>query len=228
MMVNASRTGLESTTPSIYEEKTQAIARELLAQTTEERSLFSKLRDQFRWDDKLLSWTMDNPSLRVQLFRLIDCLPSLTTKPEIARHLQEYLSVPDVELPEALKGLLNFMASDSIPGQVAATTLSTAVETLAQKYIAGATLKQVFKSIKRLRKQSMTFAIDVLGEAVITEAEAQSYLDQYLALMGQLTEASKRWSSVPQIDTTDGEALAKVQVTLKLTAFYSQFESTGC
>ena len=224
MMVNASRTGLESTTPSIYEEKTQAIARELLAQTTEERSLFSKLRDQFRWDDKLLSWTMDNPSLRVQLFRLIDCLPSLTTKPEIARHLQEYLSVPDVELPEALKGLLNFMASDSIPGQVAATTLSTAVETLAQKYIAGATLKQVFKSIKRLRKQSMTFAIDVLGEAVITEAEAQSYLDQYLALMGQLTEASKRWSSVPQIDTTDGEALAKVQVTLKLTAFYSQFD----
>ncbi|MEO0377575.1 MAG: proline dehydrogenase family protein, partial [Cyanobacteria bacterium P01_A01_bin.17] len=224
MIVNPSRTRSELSTPSVYEEKTQAISRELLAQTTEKRSLLSKIQDQFRWDDKLLSWTMENPSLRVQLFRLIDCLPSLTTKAEIARHLREYLSVSDVELPKALKGLLNFTAADSIPGQVAATTLSTAVETLAQKYIAGETLKQVLKTIERLRKQSMTFAIDVLGEAVITEKEAQSYLDQYLELMEQLTEASRRWSSVPQIDAADGEDLAKTQVTLKLTAFYSQFD----
>ncbi|MGB7415274.1 MAG: proline dehydrogenase family protein, partial [Thermosynechococcaceae cyanobacterium] len=167
---------------------------------------------------------MDNPSLRMQLFRLIDCLPSLTTKAEIARHLQEYLSVSDVELPDALKKLLNFTATDSIPGQVAATTLSTAVGTLAQKYIAGETLKQVLKSIGRLRKQSMTFTIDVLGEAVITEKEAQSYLDQYFELMGQLTEAARRWSTVPQIDTADGQDLAKAQVTMKLTAFYSQFD----
>ncbi|MGF1603993.1 MAG: L-glutamate gamma-semialdehyde dehydrogenase [Thermosynechococcaceae cyanobacterium] len=224
MIVNPSRTRLEPTTLSVYEEQTQAIARELLAQTTEKRSLISKVRDQFRWDDKLLSWTMDNPSLRMQLFRLIDCLPSLTTKAEIARHLQEYLSIPDVELPDALKRLLNFTATDSIPGQVAATTLSTAVVTLAQKYIAGETLKQVLKSIERLRKQSMTFTIDVLGEAVITETEAQSYLDQYFELMGQLTEAARRWSTVPQIDSAEGKDLAKAQVTMKLTAFYSQFD----
>ena len=210
--------------PSAYEDKTQAIARQLLAATTEKRSIFAKVRDTFRWDDKLLSWTMDNPSLRVQLFRLIDCLPSLTTKTEIARHLQEYLSVPDVELPQALKGLLNFTAPDSMPGQVAATTLSTAVETLARKYIAGENLKQVFKSIDRLRHQSMTFTIDLLGEAVVTEAEAQSYLDRYLELMGQLTTAAHNWSTVPQVDTADGVNLAQVQVSVKLTAFYSQFD----
>lgn len=224
MSLDLSIASFEPTTPSIYEEKTQVIARELLTQAIEKRSLFSKVRNQFRWDDKLLSWTMNNPNLRVQLFRLIDCLPSLITKAEIARHLQEYLSVTDVEVPEALKGLLNFTAADSILGQVTATTLSTAVETLAQKYIAGETLKQVLKSIERLRKQAMTFTIDVLGEAVITEKEAQSYLDQYFELMGKLSEASQQWSTVPQIDTADGKDLAKAQVTMKLTAFYSQFD----
>lgn len=202
----------------------QAIAQQLLTESTETQSLFAKVQDQLRWDDKLLSWTMENPGLRVHLFRLIDCLPALTTKTEVARHLQAYLSDETVELPAALKGLLNFTAADSIAGKAAATTLSTAVETLARKYIAGSTLKQVCKSIEKLRKQSMAFTVDVLGEAVITEPEAQAYLDQYLALMTQLTEAAKRWSAVPQIDQANGRALPKVQVSVKLTAFYSQFD----
>jgi len=222
-----------------YETQTQAIARQLLADSTGKRSLFSKVRNQLKWDDKLLGWTMENPGLRVQMFRLIDCLPALSTKPEIAAHLQEYLGDKSVELPDALKKLLNFTAAESIPAGVAATTLSTAVETLARKYVAGENITQALKSIERLRKQSMAFTMDLLGEAVITETEAEAYLNQYLELMEQLTDAAKRWSAVPQIDraetggaetggaetkdTTDIE-LPRVQVSVKLTAFYSQFD----
>jgi RHH-type transcriptional regulator, proline utilization regulon repressor / proline dehydrogenase / delta 1-pyrroline-5-carboxylate dehydrogenase len=224
MVLSSSGSSVQHAIQPAYEEKTQVVARQLLAETTEKRSLFAKVRDQLRWDDKLLGWMMENPNLRVQMFRLIDCLPSLTTKAEIARHLQEYLSNASVELPQALKSLLNFTAPDSMPGQVAATTLSTAVETLARKYIAGESIKQVLKSIEHLRRQSMAFTVDVLGEAVITEMEAQSYLNRYLELMEQLTEASQGWATVPQIDTADGEELPKVQVTVKLTAFYSQFD----
>ncbi|XGV98099.1 MAG: L-glutamate gamma-semialdehyde dehydrogenase [Leptolyngbya sp. BL-A-14] len=207
-----------------YEVQTQAIARQLLSATRENRSFFAQMRDQMRWDDKLLAWTMNNPGLRVQLFRFIDCLPSLRSKAEIARHLQEYVGDETVELPAALKGMLNFANPDSVPGQLAATTISTAVETLAYKYIAGETIQQVLKTIERLRKDKMTFTVDLLGEAVITEAEAQSYFDRYLELMAQLTQAAKNWSTVPQIDQADGEALPKAQVSVKLTAFYSQFD----
>ncbi|MGC1307879.1 MAG: L-glutamate gamma-semialdehyde dehydrogenase [Phormidesmis sp.] len=228
MVISASRTGSQAVNDdsvrASYEAQTQAIARQLLDDSKGKRSLFSKVRDQLKWDDKLLGWTMDNPGLRVQMFRLIDCLPALTSKPEIARHLQEYLGDPSVEVPQALKSLLNFADPKSMPANVAATTLSGAVETLARKYVAGENLTQVLKSIERIRKQSMTFTVDLLGEAVVTEKEAQAYLDQYLNLMEQLTEATKRWSEVPQIDLADGEALPKVQVSVKLTAFYSQFD----
>jgi RHH-type transcriptional regulator, proline utilization regulon repressor / proline dehydrogenase / delta 1-pyrroline-5-carboxylate dehydrogenase len=187
-----------------YEDQTQAIARQLLSATRESRSFFARMKEQMQLDDKLLGWTMENPGLRVQLFRFIDCLPALRSKSEIARHLQEYLSVENVELPSALKGMLNFASADSMPGQVAATTVSTAVETLAQKYISGETIKQVLKTIERLRKDKMTFTVDLLGEAVITESEAQSYLDRYLDLMTQLTEASRSWSKV---DPPEGSSL---------------------
>ncbi|MBW4451169.1 MAG: L-glutamate gamma-semialdehyde dehydrogenase [Nostoc indistinguendum CM1-VF10] len=209
---------------STYEAKTQEIAKQLLAATQENRSFFSSLRDQMRWDDKLLAWAMSNPGLRVQLFRFIDTLPALHSKSEIASHLQEYLGDESVELPSALKGMLNFANPDSMPGQVAATTVGTAVETLAHKYISGENIRQVIKTVERLRKEKMAFTIDLLGEAVITEAEAQSYLERYLELMQQLVEASKNWSAIPAIDEADGEAIPKVQVSVKLTAFYSQFD----
>ncbi|NMG08518.1 L-glutamate gamma-semialdehyde dehydrogenase [Brasilonema sp. UFV-L1] len=209
---------------STYEAKTQEIAKQLLAATQENRSFFGALREQMRWDDKLLAWAMSNPGLRVQLFRFIDTLPALRSKPEIAAHLQEYLGDESVELPAALKGMLGFANPDSMPGQVAATTVSTGVETLAHKYISGENIKQALKTIERLRKEKMAFTVDLLGEAVITEAEAQSYLERYLDLMQQLVEASKSWTPVPLIDEADGQSLPKVQVSVKLTAFYSQFD----
>ncbi|MFP4101212.1 L-glutamate gamma-semialdehyde dehydrogenase [Coleofasciculus sp.] len=209
---------------SIYETQTIEIAKQLLDATRQKRSFFAQMRDQMRWDDKLLAWAMSNPGLRVQLFRFIDALPALQSKTEIARHLQDYLGDESVELPAALKNLLNFANPDSMPGQLAASTVSTAVETLANKYIAGATIKQVIKTIERLRKDKMAFTLDLLGEAVITEAEAQSYLERYLDLMEQLTQEAKNWSTVSEIDQADGEDLPRVQVSVKLTAFYSQFD----
>jgi RHH-type proline utilization regulon transcriptional repressor/proline dehydrogenase/delta 1-pyrroline-5-carboxylate dehydrogenase len=210
---------------STYEAKTQEIAKQLLEATQEKkRSFFAQMRDQMRLDDKLLAWAMSNPGLRVQLFRFIDVLPALRSKSEIARHLQEYLGDPSVELPGNLKNILNFTDPDSAPAQLAATTVAKAVETLAHKYISGETIQQAIKTIDRLRKEKMAFTLDLLGEAVITEAEAQSYLESYLELMEQLTQQAQQWSSVPEIDVADGEPLPKVQVSVKLTAFYSQFD----
>ena len=225
MVVDASRPASSFSKASAdYELQTQAIARQLSADSKGKKTLFSKLKDQMKWDDKLLGWTMENPGLRVQMFRLIDCLPALSTKPEIASHLQEYLGDDSVEVPQALKNLLNYGDPKSMPGTVAATTLSSAVETLARKYVAGENMQQALKSIERLRKQSMAFTVDLLGEAVITEVEAEAYLNQYLMLMEELATAAKSWREVPQIDVAGGEKLPKVQVSVKLTAFYSQFD----
>lgn len=213
------------TEKTAYEPKTLEIAKQLLTATQEKnRSLFGQIKDLGRWDDKLLDWAMSNPGLRVQLFRFIDCLPALHSKPEIAAHLQEYLTAEEVELPGALKKLLDFANPDSMPANLAATTVAPAVETLAHKYIAGENVEKILKTLEKQRKEKMAFTVDFLGEAVITETEAQSYLDSYLELMAQLAEAAKNWSSVPQIDEADGEQLSRVQVSVKLTAFYSQFD----
>jgi RHH-type proline utilization regulon transcriptional repressor/proline dehydrogenase/delta 1-pyrroline-5-carboxylate dehydrogenase len=207
-----------------YEAKTQEIAKQLIEATREKRSIFAKIGDQMRLDDKLLDWAMSNPGLRVQLFRFIDCIPALQSKAEIARHLQQYLGDESVELPAALKSILNFSDPNSAPAQIAAATITKSVETLAYKYIAGENIQEVIKTIERLRKDKMAFTIDLLGEAVITETEAEYYLNSYLELIEQLSKESKKWSKIEEIELDDGEVLPQVQVSVKLTAFYSQFD----
>jgi RHH-type proline utilization regulon transcriptional repressor/proline dehydrogenase/delta 1-pyrroline-5-carboxylate dehydrogenase len=189
-----------------YEAKTLAIANALLMATREKKNLFAQMRDQMRWDDKIMDFAMGNPGLKVQLFRFIDALPALRSKPEIARHLQEYLSAEEVELPSVLKGMLNFTDPDSAPGKLAATTVAPAVETLAYRYISGENMDKAVKAIERMRKDKLAFTMDLLGEAVITEEEAQAYLQRYLDLMEQLSNAAKGWKTVDAIDVADGQS----------------------
>ena len=207
-----------------YEAKTQAIAKELIKSTREKNNIFNRMREQMRWDDKVLDWTMANPGLRVQMFSFIDAIPALQSKAEIANHFQQYMSAEAVELPSALKGILNFSDPDSFPAQTAAATITKAVETLAYKYIAGENIERVIKTIDRLRKEGMTYTIDLLGEAVITEAEAKDYLQGYLDLIEQLTKQAQSWKRQEGIDLANGKELPQVQVSVKLTAFYSQFD----
>jgi RHH-type proline utilization regulon transcriptional repressor/proline dehydrogenase/delta 1-pyrroline-5-carboxylate dehydrogenase len=143
---------------SKYEAKTQEIAKKILS-GTDKSSLWAKLsqlKDDLRLDDKLMAWTMENEGLRVQLFRLIDCLPALQSKAEIASHMQEYLASDAVEVP-ALRALLNFSTDNpnSITAIAAATTLSTAVGTLAKRYICGENLGEATKSIEKLRQVTL-------------------------------------------------------------------------
>ncbi len=208
----------------VDEAKIQAIAKELIQATRQKSNIFAQMRDQMRWDDKLLDWAMSNPGLRVQMFRFIDAIPALQSKMEVANHLQQYMSDESVELPATLKGILNFTDANSLPAQTAAATISKAVETLAYKYISGENITEVIKAIEGIRKEGMGFTIDLLGEAVITEAEAQSYLERYQELIQQLTERAKTWQRKEGLDLIDGEKLAQVQVSVKLTAFYSQFD----
>ncbi len=209
-----------------YENQTQTIAKELLETTRKTKgSLWGKMQQQLRLDEKLLDFAMANQGLRVQLFRFIDCLPALRSKTEIARHLQQYLTDASVELPGTLKSLMNFTEPNSQPAKITAELVSKAVETLAFKYISGETIQQALKTIERLRKEKQAFTLDLLGEAVISESEAQEYFKKYLDLLEQLSSAAKSWSKVPEIDQADNQSLPQVQVSVKLTAFYSQFSA---
>ncbi|MBC8122699.1 MAG: L-glutamate gamma-semialdehyde dehydrogenase [Gemmatimonadaceae bacterium] len=203
------------------EAQTQQIGQTLLsaAQTTK-----SSLLDRSWWDEKLLEWAMADEQLRIQLFRFIDCLPALARNRDVAVHLQEYLG-RGVDLPAPLKSVLNFADPDSAAAAVAVLGLRQGIAQMARRFICGDNLKSVRKTLEKMRSQGMAYSIDLLGEAVVSEAEAEIYQRRYLELLDDLHESSRRWPMVEAIDRADGELLPRVHCAIKLTSLYSQFDA---
>jgi RHH-type proline utilization regulon transcriptional repressor/proline dehydrogenase/delta 1-pyrroline-5-carboxylate dehydrogenase len=192
-----------------YEAKTLAIANALLMATREKKNLFAQMRDQMRWDDKIMDFAMGNPGLKVQLFRFIDALPALRSKPEIARHLQEYLSADEVELPSVLKGCSTSPTPTRPPASWPPPPSPLLLKPWPTATFPAKRWTRRSKPSSACVRTSSAFTMDLLGEAVITEEEAQAYLQRYLDLMEQLSNAAKNWKTVEAIDVAGGKELPR-------------------
>ena len=59
--------------------------------------------DRAWWDDRLMGLTMDDPRVKVQLFRFIDALPTLPDDASVRRHLEEYLGEAEGFVPPMVR-----------------------------------------------------------------------------------------------------------------------------
>jgi RHH-type proline utilization regulon transcriptional repressor/proline dehydrogenase/delta 1-pyrroline-5-carboxylate dehydrogenase len=176
------------------------------------------------WDERLMQWTMGGEAVKVQLFRFIDVLPLLHTAPAITRHLHEYFTEAAPHLPGWMRTALPWMPTDGWAGRLLARTARTNAERLARRFIAGSNLDEALHAVGKLRRRSLAFTVDLLGEAVITEAESASYQGEYLHLIDGLSREVNTWPAIDQIDRDENGPLPRVNLSIKLSSLYSQFD----
>jgi RHH-type proline utilization regulon transcriptional repressor/proline dehydrogenase/delta 1-pyrroline-5-carboxylate dehydrogenase len=204
------------------EQQTQAIGREIFARLQiESPSVFH-----FSWwDEKILEWCMRDEALKVQMFRFMDVLPMLKTGEQVAQHLQEYFLDHQELFPIAVQWGLNVASLGTAPARAVALAVRRNATRMAQRFIAGATPGEALTAIRKLRRQSLAFTLDLLGEATLSEDEAAAYEQRYLDLLSSLAASAKSWEPVELIDTDHTGPIPRVNVSVKLTALYSQFDA---
>jgi RHH-type proline utilization regulon transcriptional repressor/proline dehydrogenase/delta 1-pyrroline-5-carboxylate dehydrogenase len=175
-------------------------------------------------DERLMGWTMADPAVKVQLFRFIDCLPLLRSPADITRHLREYFDQAGEAVPGWIHTGLRLLPERGRLGGLLARTASWSAERMARRFIAGSDLDETLAAVARLRRESLGFTVDLLGEAVITEAESAHYQAEYLHLVEGLSKAVNSWPAVDLIDRDERGPLPRVNVSVKLSSLYSQFD----
>jgi RHH-type proline utilization regulon transcriptional repressor/proline dehydrogenase/delta 1-pyrroline-5-carboxylate dehydrogenase len=96
---------------------------------------------------------------------------------------------------------------------------------MARRFIAGSTSEEVIATIRALRGRRLAVTLDALGEAVLTDEEADRYRDQYVALLRSASREVARLPEVPIIDRDyDGSRLPRVNVSVKLSALTPIFD----
>jgi RHH-type proline utilization regulon transcriptional repressor/proline dehydrogenase/delta 1-pyrroline-5-carboxylate dehydrogenase len=176
------------------------------------------------WDDRLMEWSMADESLKLQLFRFVDVLPLLHTPDAVARHLREYIGEGGDRLPGWMTFIARRLPARGVLARLLAFAARRSAERLARKFIAGSNVQEALAAIARLRRRGLAFTVDLLGEATITEKEAERSQGEYLDLLTGLTREVNRWPAVDLIDRDDEGPLPRVNVSVKLSALYSQFD----
>jgi RHH-type proline utilization regulon transcriptional repressor/proline dehydrogenase/delta 1-pyrroline-5-carboxylate dehydrogenase len=177
------------------------------------------------WDDRLMEWSMGDEAVKLQLFRFVDVLPLLRTPADVTRHLREYFGEADGRLPAWLGRGVRWLPERGALGRLLAATARRSAERLARKFIAGSNVAEALGAIARLRRRSLAFTIDLLGEATITEKEADEAQAEYLELIDGLSQAVNAWPANDRIDRDEDGPLPRVNVSVKLSALYSQFDA---
>ncbi len=176
------------------------------------------------WDAKLMGVSMSNDALKVQLFRFVDTLPYLTDPKEVGRHLREYLHEARDQLPWWARWGIGWIPETGFAGRMLARAAKTNAEGMARKFIAGSNVPEAVAAVQAMRAKGLAFTIDLLGEATVTEAEADHVQKQYLDLLTGLPPVINAAPEVGTIDRDDRGPIPRVNVSVKLSALFSQFD----
>src|SRR4029434_918209 len=95
------------------------------------------------------------------------------------------------------------------------------VSDMERQFIAGRNPNDVMRTLRKRRTQKIGFTVDLLGEAVVSEAEADEYAARYLDLLEALARETRNWSDALG---KNSELFPVVNLSVKISALYSQFD----
>ena len=159
---------------------------------------------------------MRDEHFKVQMFRFVDVLASLRRGSDIVQHLDEYFAdMRNGYAPLIRTGVSLARIVPIISGKF----LRWNVSGMARQFIAGRNPADVMKTLRKKRRQRIGFTVDLLGEAVVSEEEANEYAARCQELLEHLARETRGWTDPLG---KNAELFPVVNVSVKISALYSQ------
>ncbi|CAN5141720.1 L-glutamate gamma-semialdehyde dehydrogenase [soil metagenome] len=175
-------------------------------------SIFSKAG----FYQRMMALSMKDEHFKVQMFRFVDVLASLRSSGEIVRHLDEYFATISNNFAPLLHTGVRVA---KIAPWFSAWFLRWNVSGMARQFISGRNPEDALKSLRKARKNRIGFTVDLLGEAVVSEEEAEEYVTRARELLETLAKETQGWTDPLG---TNAELFPVVNLSVKISALYSQ------
>ena len=175
------------------------------------------------WTGKVMDWSMQNEKFKVQMFRFVDVFPSLTTTEQLVSHIREYFG-SEQDMPQVLSSGARMAGMfGSLGGALLGKFVSANIHEMARQFILGEHVADAVRQMGKLRGDGFAAVVDVLGEATLSEDEAEAYIGTYLVLLGALDHEQQRWKCLPGQGDDPGMDWGdspKINVSVKPTAMF--------
>ncbi|NCF39965.1 MAG: aldehyde dehydrogenase family protein [Planctomycetia bacterium] len=171
------------------------------------------------WSDKLMDWAMQDEAFKVQLFRFVDAFPMLRTPEQIHDHLVDYLSQPGVTPPP---GMDLAVKAGGVAKTMFAKTMAKQITGMAEKFIAGTDAADALPMLRKLWKKGLAFSVDLLGEACVSDQEAEAYRAKYMDLIENLPDAVDAWPANERLERDHLGVVPRTNVSIKISSLYAK------
>ena len=169
---------------------------------------------------------MHDEAFKTEMFRFVDVFPALDEPGEVTQHLREYFARPEQHFPELLQWGIKAVPPDSSVEKVLAAAVGSNIKGMGRQFILGETPEEALPVIRKLREDGFAITIDLLGETVVSEQEAEGYLRRYLELLDVLAQEQTRWPGLgDSLGGLDWGSSPKVNISVKASAMYSQMNA---
>lgn len=164
---------------------------------------------------RLLDWVGVNPmkwftgdeEVASRLIKMTKIVSQTTDADDIAQAFYEILEPVKNRLPWSFAPLF---ISRKLSSGVLAKELHWGFRLFAGRFIGGNDVPSIARTITEYQKKGIKVNLDILGDAVVSEREAQKYVDDYIYLFSELPKF--------------GINISDISASIKISAAYSQID----
>ncbi len=167
-------------------------------------------------DQRAMDLASADQELKAALFRFVDVTPACRSLDDLARHLQEFLR----EVPEAPPPLAVAMRmADNRAGRRAIGAAAAAgVRHMAHRFIVGESPASALGVLRELWNRGVTSSVDLLGEATVTQTEADRYAARCDEALADLAQAQAGWPVRDVLERDSAGPVPRTNVSVKISA----------
>jgi RHH-type proline utilization regulon transcriptional repressor/proline dehydrogenase/delta 1-pyrroline-5-carboxylate dehydrogenase len=169
-----------------------------------------------RVDGLLMRSAATDDGLRTALFRFVDVRPACRSRREIGEHLMALLgeAAPESRLGRAAATAVRRPTLRA----AAASVAGVGVGRLARRFIVGADLPDALPALRSLWRAGAAASVDLLGEATVSDAEADAYARRCASSLEALAAAARAWPARPVLEHDSLGPLPRANLSVKVTA----------
>ena len=167
-------------------------------------------------DARAMDLASADQELKAALFRFVDVTPACRSLDDLARHLREFLrEVPDAPPPLAAA----MRISDNKAARVALGAAAAAgVRHMAHRFIIGETPASALGVLRDLWNRGVASSVDLLGEATVTQPEADRYAARCDEALVELARAERGWPRREVLEADSAGVIPRTNVSVKISA----------
>ncbi len=167
-------------------------------------------------DARAMEMAASDRELRAALFRFVDVAPACRSLDDLARHLVGYLEeMPDT--PPPISAAMRI--SHTRPGRAAlGAAAAGGVRHMAHRFIVGETPEAALGTLRKLWESGVASSVDLLGEATVTEAEAERYAGRCADAVERLSGATRAWPHREILEADGAGPVPRANVCVKVSA----------